>query len=279
MENNQSEDINLLAFFRSLINLIIHNKIIFTFLFISFFGLGYFYYFFLKTNEFESSITISSKVLKTEDVKAIVYSIDNYIKGREFEVLSKELNISVNEAMTLVSIKAYELEDPKAKEVKPKEGNEKFFILLRSVDNQIFEKIQPKILNFLKSSDYFKTKVATNRLKHKNLITQYDHLLGQLDTLNPSLFDNYKSLNSKFPSIFLSNPGSLSETIIQLNIEKEKLNELFIFETDLVIIQPFKNFAHVENKTLNKFILVMPILSFLMTIFILGTTVKKRHKS
>lgn len=278
MENNQSEDINLLALFKSLFKLILDNKIKFIVSYVIIFALGYFYYFYIKTNEYESSITLSSKILKIDDIKAIVNTIDSYIKGNEYQALSKILNISENDAKSIVKIKALEADDTKLKEQKSKDQNEKIVIYLRSVNHQVFERIQPNILAFIKSSDYYKSKNKLNTEKYLNITFQIDKILNKLDSLNPLMLENYMIENSRFPNIYLNNPGSLSETIIDLYTEKENLKEKFLFETELVIIQPFRNFANVENKSLNKFILAMTIISFIISIIVVGASSQTKDK-
>lgn len=265
---NGNEELNLLTLFKSLSTFISKNKIKISIAFVIYFILGSFYYFFLKPNEYQSKLTISSKVIKAEDANTIIKTINNYIKGRELDILSNILNISPEEAKSLTSINADYLEIiDKREKTKEKDEleEEKFVITAKASNNMVFKKLNTPILNILKNSEYYKIKSRLNKSKLTNLYTKLNNLINQLDTINPKLFENYKS-NNKFNSIFLSNPGDLSETIIKLSIEKEKVQEDLVYETELIVIEKFQNFSSIENKYFNKFLLSMAIISILLSL-------------
>lgn len=274
----ENEELNLLTLFKKFKYFISINWFRVLICFVLYFLLGSYYYYFVKPNEYQSSLTISSKVLKVEDANSIIKPINNYIKGRELEVLSEILDLTLEEAKSLTSINADYLEDDLEKKEQSKEklDEEKFVITVKASNNMVFEKLNKPILKVLKNSEYYKIKVNLNKTKLTNLYSKLDNLISQLDTINPKLFETYNKSNTNSNSIFLSNPGNLSETIIELLIARGKASENLVYETELITIQKFQNYSSIENKFFNKFLISMLIISMILSFLTISFFPKRK---
>lgn len=262
---NQSNEIDLIYLLRSFISFTKLNKLklILAFIFINISIYCYFEY--IVENQFTSYLTATSKAIDVDEVQAITTSLNNHLKSKNYQRIAQLLEIPEKDASFLISFSAAPLYDPLSQESKKEKDPKKFMISAKSKSPLIFENLSLAIIKYLKNNTYFKTKSNIYFKEHQEIITKTELLIQTLDTANPKLLYHSLLKGSSSPSLYISNPGELSESIVKLLKENSLQKELIQEYTDILVIQHMENFTNVTNKNLKNFVLISILLSLLLS--------------
>ncbi|MBY0426011.1 MAG: hypothetical protein K2Q22_10275, partial [Cytophagales bacterium] len=146
---------------------------------------------------------------------------------------------------------------------------EKFDVQVTVSNNQILGKLNKGFLDYISSNDFIAPQIKTSQKLYKDMLQQIYRELKSLDSLkraiNKSLIaDKSKSL------MFLSSPGDISTTVVELYEKQIKLEKSLIFENGFQTIQSFSPNVPDTNLRFNQLLILSNFIGFIIIVLILG---------
>lgn len=201
-----------------------------------------------KNPIYTAKITVASAYLKKSDFNIILQKLNNQILNKDYKNLTQQLSLD----STIISqINNFEILEKDEKEIN--ESALKEFIINMSVyDNSIIDNMNLSLNNYIKNSEILKLKSQTTIAKYTKLSSKIDEEIAQLELLKIktiSLLNN----ESKF---FISNFGSINETVVKLYEQNLILKERLEQNVDFMILEKFNKPIQPSNKNALKFTLI-----------------------
>lgn len=197
-----------------------------------------------KKTVFSSTSIVGSAFLKKSDFSLIIQKLNNQIKYKDYKTLSNQLNI---DSITLSKISRFEIIDKIDKEANDFVLKE-FEISVYVYDYLVVDTINSLLENTVKMSEILKLKSAPTITKFIKLNKKIDEEIAQLELLKAKTTSLLTS-ESKF---FISNFGSINESIIKLYEQQLILNEKIVQNIDYKVLEKFKANMNSSNKNLAK---------------------------
>lgn len=243
----ESDEIDLIEVVKNVIRFFKKSK----FYILTFIAIGAilgFLYNWQKKPIYTAKITVASAYLKKSDFNIIIQKLNNQIQYKDYKNLTEQLNL---DSALISQINKFEIIEKDDKEVN--ESALKEFIINMSVhDNSIIDTMNESLYNYIKNSEILKLKSQTTIAKYTKLSSKIDEEIAQLELLKIktiSLLNN----ESKF---FISNFGSINETVVKLYEQNLILKERLEQNVDFMILEKFNIPNLPSNKNALKFSLI-----------------------
>ncbi|WP_187263697.1 chain length determinant protein [Pontibacter beigongshangensis] len=198
-KNESSEEVDLGAFFqllrrglRSIGNFfgylihLIFRKILVIGLFMAI-GLGISYIMYKLAKPFYTSyMTVSLAEIRNDFVGGQLGVLEQMVNEDNFEALSDRLDISLQAAQQIKSLKFTNLDEDIIEEDSVLTGSP-IRIELKLYDNTLFTAMEPAITNFLENNPYFSKQKLIRENRYRKLIGKYRNDVKSIDSIKTSL--------------------------------------------------------------------------------------------
>jgi hypothetical protein len=185
-----------------------------------------------------------SRILKGEEVAAVIDSWLILLKKGEHDMLAKKLNMSPEDTR---NIKFIEIEQ--SKKVYADKKRNAFLINLEIFDNSSLDSVQAGIIHGLKNSDYIRNRVETQKENLRLLKTKINNEIAELDSIKLSLSKMLRSGgNNATP--FLTDPGSINVDIVTLYERNLQIDEDIRFIDEIQVIEGFTKYSKPDSPKL-----------------------------
>lgn len=203
-------------------------------------GLGYF---FNSGVSFESSLVLSSKILKLPNIETLFEPIRSLLSEGNTELVSQKLQIDEEIVLKLSSL---EVKSVFENETQNQEPVSYFEITATVSDNKILSELQQGIIMYLSNNDYAQRRVVLNKEKLKVLIEKVDNEINQIETLKKQI-ESGSVLNSASSNLVLMEPTNLYEqSLMMIEKKQEFIEELALVES-IEVVKEFTPFAKPTN--------------------------------
>jgi hypothetical protein len=242
-DTGQDDEVDLVLIVTQIIHFFNRNLKVF-FLFITIGLLAGTTAFFLLPKVYKVSMLADSRILKGEEVAAVVDSWLVLIKKNEHNLLAKKLNISSEDAANIKYIEAEE-----SKKVYADKARSAFLIKLELFDNSSLDSVQSGIIYGLKNSSYIRRRVETQRENLELLKDKISNEIEELNSVKLALRNLLKS-GSNNSNPFLTDPGTINLQIVSLYERNLQIAENLKFIDEIQIIEGFTKYSKPDSPKL-----------------------------
>jgi hypothetical protein len=156
---------------------------------------------------YESKMVVSSDILNIAYVDALGENLDDIINDGNLELLSQNLNISLEDAKKLKSIKLELVE-------KGKDLGNYLAIEVNVSDNQILQGIQSGLIGYMENNEYVKVRVEQRKKTLMKLITKVDEEILSLEKFKTDIYGG--DFLKKTSGNLMFDPTIVNSKVIQL---------------------------------------------------------------
>lgn len=239
----ESDEIDLVLVLKAIINFLNKTKNYLLAFLISGAVIGYVYTV-IKQPTYTSSTTVASAYLDNADMNILINRLNGQIQSRNYKKLYQELGL---DSTNVKKIKNIELVAESKDKLETKELKN-FKINLNVFAPEIIDTLNEGLKFYIKNSDILKLKSETTISKYTKLSAKIDEEITKLELLQVktiALLNN----DSKF---FISNFGSINETIVRLYEQNLILKEKLEQNVDYMILERFEISNNPSNKNNRK---------------------------
>ena len=198
-------------------------------------GLGYF---FRSPVTFQSSLVLSSNILKIENIQALFNPIGLLLDEGNLELLGQEFQVNDSIATGLQGIEVASIFE---KESENEEEVSYFEITATVRDSQILPELQKGIIHYLENNEFVKKRVELNQNKFETLIKQVDNELKEIDLLKKRIEEG-GILSSGGSNVVLMEPSNLFEQSLLMMEKKQKYIESLALVQSIDVVKGFTPF-------------------------------------
>ncbi|HEX2606572.1 MAG TPA: hypothetical protein VHK91_04295 [Flavisolibacter sp.] len=204
-------------------------------------GIGYLYYL-MHPKVLKTEMIVYPNDLTRKDYSQIIKNLNRVVQANAPEELSKELNISLEDASHINWIEAFAInDDPLIKDTSTK-LNQPFKIQLQLSKVSNVAKLENSLLTYLNNNYYSKLLVENQRKIYLDKLHFIEHEQLMLDSLKTKY--NSSLSNSNLPATFYNNALNPADIYVQSNSlanQKEAISRyLNIQSQPIVLIDGFK---------------------------------------
>lgn len=224
----------------------------------------------LKSPVFESSMMLRSAILTEAYSETLTDNLKKLIDERNDTLLSKKLNITVEQAGHLKDIKVESVEDTEGAEGATK--NYIFLISVEITDNGVLPMLEIGIMNFLESNTFVHTRIELKRKRLNALLTKVNNEIKEIDSLKMTV-NRAMSINSDGGVVVLD-PTNVYSKALALYKEELSYQESLALIDSIQLIEGFTPFNRPVSPRLSISLasgLGLAILIAVLTIFIIET--------
>jgi hypothetical protein len=263
----------LLAFFsvfRYIIKVIDKSKLLLIAGLIAGLVVGYSYYS-TRAKYFEVSMIVRSGELTNKTMSEIIKQLNTLVTGGSKIKLSRELNISENEAREILFISSSTMTDETLDNDTSTKVHQPFKIIAQINDTDVTDKLQRVIITYLNEKPFLKKRKEDERKTYQDKLAYINSELADLDTLKKTY--NHFLASGKISSTIYNNAINPADIYIQSNTLANQKAELLIWlsaESEAVsVIDEFKSTSAPQSYSLTKS-LITSVLIFITGSFLLG---------
>lgn len=243
----ESDEIDLVEVAKSIIRFFKKSKYkILAFIVVG--AIGGFLFDWQKKPVYTTKSVVGSAYLKESDFVLIVQKLNNQLQNKDYVSLSEQLKLDSN---LISNIDKFEIIKKDEKELSDAALKE-FIISMSVYDKNIIDTMNYSFSNYVKNSEILRLKSASTIVKYTKLCSKIDEEIAQLELLKIktiSLLTN----DSKF---FISNFGSINESVVKLYEQQLGLKERLEQNIDFKQLENFQKTNKPSNKSPLKSILI-----------------------
>jgi len=243
MENNASDEIDLLLLLEKIINFFTKQAKLLIIATAIGGAIG-----FLKTftdkSIFKSNLIGVSNVLNTEDVSSMVEKCKLLIEDGNADELGRILQIDSAEAQKIVKINVTSEIIPKKTKSEEIITN-KFNFEVEVTDYNLYYQLNSSIPNLIRNNKYAKLKTDLIVYTKEKIYNKLEQEIKLLDSIKQNITPGIVSGKSTF---FVSNPSAINESIMKLYEEQMGIYEVLNTRQDLLVIEDFAILKKPYNK-------------------------------
>lgn len=193
-------------------------------------------YFIMTPKIYYSSMTISTGMLTTFNSKSLFSTLETLIREGNYPILSKKLNLTIDEVKTITSISVNSL----AKDEEVADKANLFQIEVNIKDQSVLDRLQSGIIYYLEENPYVKKRINLKKKNIKALLGKIDQEMNGLDTLKEKLGANI-NLSRDNNVVILDPVNAYKESIALFQQELELQSELELVD-NIQVIEDFTLF-------------------------------------
>lgn len=289
-KNSDPDEIDLVAVFKSigrffkgiansfkyLLGAILNNFLVLAIIFSLGVALGFGAYKATKPY-YTSSMTMMLSDIRNEFVEDQLAILTEMVEEENYEVVAKYLDIKVDDAKQIKKMEFTNLDQDRIAEDSILVGSP-FRIEVMLYDNNIFETMEPAVVNYLESNRYFSKQKRIRQRQMENLIGKYKSEISSIDSIKTSVSSPRGPVNGFVygepldPTSLYQESVSMYQRQVNLEAELDRLD-------NIEIVNGFTPRLNPTGPNLLKFLFIGGAIAFVFgVIAVLILENKKRHK-
>lgn len=204
-------------------------------------ALGSFGYFAFR-GVYTSKAIFQSRNLSNPELIEITNSLDELIYEKSYDLVAKQLNISVEEAVNIKSLKSLELSDESFR----KESKDSLFAVEAKVYNaDLLPKLSKALFYYYNENQFIKSFNQAYIKSQQDLLNNIQSELKTMQALKAQLLTDEASNQKAFL-------GDLYEATLELLEKEAEIKQQLSFKEDVQVVQSFTQYRSVSSFNLPK---------------------------
>lgn len=188
---------------------------------------------------YENTTVLSSKILTETYSKILFEGVNRHLEEGDYGIVAKQLNASVN---VVRSVQRLKIESLRKEASAGGEDSDRFRVTADVYDQSILDSLQYGISYFLENNEYAKVRVEQTRATAKQMLTNVDSEISDMETLKKSISSGefFQSLKGNM----MFDPSEINSKILELKEKKLAYQNTLALSNSVFVISPFSAFQH-----------------------------------
>jgi hypothetical protein len=247
----ESNDIDLFYIIRKIVRFIKESLVVLIIAFVFGVAAGFTFYK-ITPPVYTSTLTAFSLNLPDTKIKDMTDELQAIIKERDYQHLASILDLPVDQIEKIKRIEVI-LNKDLGESLSPGQGEfqNAFGLRVTVSDQTVLDLVRNAYINFIGNNNYVKKKMRLYKETLNSNLKTIQSEIDYIENMKASLQDLMQSNNTR-SNLFISDIGSLSARLLELQIAKNELiNKIEFTQNDITVVKDFVKFKKPSSPKLS----------------------------